>query len=140
MITCHSVFNVRPKTTLLLPLCPRDARRLHSPGSRGQGSNSRAVEEAGAHLGGTADAEVPRRRPGAGLCGECGVWGRAEIETAVPAGDVWGLDGALKSFLNTTFYMTADGWILFFRFRIQNHFNLNNILSSWGVADLFDPL
>lgn len=27
-----------------------------------------------------------------------------------------------------------------FRFRIQNHFDLKNILYSWGVIDLFDPL
>ncbi|XP_057563193.1 serpin E3 [Hippopotamus amphibius kiboko] len=26
------------------------------------------------------------------------------------------------------------------RFKIQNHFNLKNILYSWGVTDLFDPL
>uniref|UniRef100_A0A8D1LL18 Serpin domain-containing protein n=1 Tax=Sus scrofa TaxID=9823 RepID=A0A8D1LL18_PIG len=26
------------------------------------------------------------------------------------------------------------------RFRIQNHFNLKNILYSWGLTDLFDPL
>ncbi|XP_036084421.1 serpin E3 [Rousettus aegyptiacus] len=26
------------------------------------------------------------------------------------------------------------------RFKIQNHFNLKNILNSWGVTDLFDPL
>ncbi|ELK15228.1 Serpin E3 [Pteropus alecto] len=26
------------------------------------------------------------------------------------------------------------------RFRIQNHYNLKNILNSWGVTDLFDPL
>ncbi|XP_041587008.1 serpin E3 [Vulpes lagopus] len=26
------------------------------------------------------------------------------------------------------------------RFRIENHFNLKPILSSWGVTDLFDPL
>ena len=31
MITCHNVFNVSPKTTLL-PVWPRDANRLDSPG------------------------------------------------------------------------------------------------------------
>lgn len=36
--------------------------------------------------------------------------------------------------------MKVDGLFLFFRFRIQNHFNLKNILYSWGVTDLFDPL
>ena len=36
--------------------------------------------------------------------------------------------------------MKADGLFLFFRFRIQNHFNLKDILNSWGVTDLFDPL
>nr|XP_030738245.1 LOW QUALITY PROTEIN: serpin E3 [Globicephala melas] len=30
--------------------------------------------------------------------------------------------------------------VLLPRFRIQNHFNLKNILYSWGVTDLFDPL
>ena len=32
MITCHSVFNVWPKTTLLLPVWPRDAKKLDIPG------------------------------------------------------------------------------------------------------------
>lgn len=36
--------------------------------------------------------------------------------------------------------MKVDGLFLFFRFRIQNHFNLKSILNSWGVTDLFDPL
>lgn len=36
--------------------------------------------------------------------------------------------------------MKADALFLFFRFRIENHFNLKPILSSWGVTDLFDPL
>ena len=31
MIACCSVFNVWPKTTLLLPLWPRDAKRLDTP-------------------------------------------------------------------------------------------------------------
>ena len=31
MITCHNVFNVWPKTTLLLPVWPRDAKRLDTP-------------------------------------------------------------------------------------------------------------
>ncbi|XP_043333373.1 serpin E3 isoform X2 [Cervus canadensis] len=30
--------------------------------------------------------------------------------------------------------------VLLPRFRIQNHFDLKNILYSWGVIDLFDPL
>ncbi|XP_066090238.1 serpin E3 isoform X1 [Saccopteryx bilineata] len=30
--------------------------------------------------------------------------------------------------------------VLLPRFRIQNHFNLRNILNSWGITDLFDPL
>ena len=30
VITCHNVFNVWPKTTLLLPVWPRDAKRLDS--------------------------------------------------------------------------------------------------------------
>lgn len=35
-----------------------------------------------------------------------------------------------------------ESWcfFFFFRFKIQNHFNLKNILNSWGVTDLFDPL
>lgn len=36
--------------------------------------------------------------------------------------------------------MKVHSLFLFFRFRIQNHFNLKNILNSWGVTDLFDPL
>ena len=32
MITCRSVFSEWPKTTLLLPAWPRDARRLDTPG------------------------------------------------------------------------------------------------------------
>ena len=31
VITCRSVFNVWPKTTLLLPVCLRDAKRLDTP-------------------------------------------------------------------------------------------------------------
>ena len=31
MITCHNVFNVWPKTTLLLPVWSRDAKRLDTP-------------------------------------------------------------------------------------------------------------
>ena len=31
MITCHNVFNVWPKTTLLLPVWPRDTKRLDAP-------------------------------------------------------------------------------------------------------------
>ena len=31
MITCHSVFNVWPKITLLLPVWPRDAKSLDTP-------------------------------------------------------------------------------------------------------------
>ena len=31
MIICHSVFNVWPKTTVL-PVWPRDAKRLDTPG------------------------------------------------------------------------------------------------------------
>ena len=31
VIICRNVFSVRPKTTLLLPLWPRDAERLDSP-------------------------------------------------------------------------------------------------------------
>ena len=32
MIACCSVFNVCPETTLLLPVWPRDAKRLDTPG------------------------------------------------------------------------------------------------------------
>ena len=32
MITCYNVFNVWPKTALLLPVWPRDAKRLDSSG------------------------------------------------------------------------------------------------------------
>ena len=32
VIMCHNVFNVWLKTTLLLPMWPRDAERLHTPG------------------------------------------------------------------------------------------------------------
>ena len=31
MITCHNIFTVGPKTTLLLPVWPRDAQRLATP-------------------------------------------------------------------------------------------------------------
>ena len=31
---CRNVFNVWPKTTLLLPVWPRDAKRLDTPDSR----------------------------------------------------------------------------------------------------------
>ena len=31
MIICHNVFNVWPKTILLLPVWPRDAKRLDTP-------------------------------------------------------------------------------------------------------------
>ena len=31
MIMCHNVFNVWPKTTLLLPVWPRDAKRSDTP-------------------------------------------------------------------------------------------------------------
>ena len=31
VITCHNVFNVWPKTTLLLPVWPRDAKSLDAP-------------------------------------------------------------------------------------------------------------
>ena len=31
VIMCHNVFNVWPKTTLLLPVWPRDAKRLDTP-------------------------------------------------------------------------------------------------------------
>ena len=33
VIMCHNVFNVWPRTTPLLPVWPRDAKRLDSPGS-----------------------------------------------------------------------------------------------------------
>ena len=33
MITCHNVFHVWPKTTLLLPVWPRDAKSLDTPAS-----------------------------------------------------------------------------------------------------------
>jgi serine protease inhibitor len=36
--------------------------------------------------------------------------------------------------------MQTDALLLFFRFRIQNQFNLKSILSSWGVTNVFDPL
>ena len=32
VIMCHNVFNVQPKTTLLLPVWPSDAKRLDTPG------------------------------------------------------------------------------------------------------------
>ena len=32
VITCHNVFNMWPKTTLLLPVWPRDAKRLDTAG------------------------------------------------------------------------------------------------------------
>ena len=66
VVTGHGVFNVWPKTILLLPLWPRDAKGLDLPG-RGKESNSRAIKEAGGHLERTADAKVPRcqgRSPG----------------------------------------------------------------------------
>ena len=31
VITCHDVFHVSPKTTLLLPVWPRDAKRWDTP-------------------------------------------------------------------------------------------------------------
>ena len=31
VITCHNVFNMWPKTTLLLPVWPRDAQKLDTP-------------------------------------------------------------------------------------------------------------
>ena len=31
VIMCHNIFNVWPKTTLLLPVWPRDAKRLDTP-------------------------------------------------------------------------------------------------------------
>ena len=31
VITCHNAFNMWPKTTLLLPVWPRDAKRLDTP-------------------------------------------------------------------------------------------------------------
>ena len=34
LITCCNVFNVWPETTLLLPLWPRDAKRLDTPGNK----------------------------------------------------------------------------------------------------------
>lgn len=36
--------------------------------------------------------------------------------------------------------LNESWWFLFFRFRIENHFNLKSILNSWGVTDLSDPL
>ena len=33
VITCHNVFNVWPKTTLLLPVWPRDLKSLDTPAS-----------------------------------------------------------------------------------------------------------
>ena len=42
LIMCHSAFNVWPKTTLLLPVWPRDAKRVDTPASVDQ---SLAVEE-----------------------------------------------------------------------------------------------
>ena len=43
VITCHSVCNVWPKTTLLLPVWPRDTKRLDTPAREwvpwGHGSN-----------------------------------------------------------------------------------------------------
>ena len=32
MITCFNVFNVQPKTTILLPVWPRDVKRLDTSG------------------------------------------------------------------------------------------------------------
>ena len=32
VITCHNIFNVWPKTTLLLPMWYRDTKRLDTPG------------------------------------------------------------------------------------------------------------
>ena len=32
VITCHNIFNVWPETILLLPVWPRDAERLDTPG------------------------------------------------------------------------------------------------------------
>ena len=39
VITCHNVLNVWPKTTLLLPVWPRDAKRLDTPDTAWSGLN-----------------------------------------------------------------------------------------------------
>ena len=46
MITCGNIFDVWPKTTLLLPVSPRDATRLDTHGGNPETKSSRTTSTA----------------------------------------------------------------------------------------------